>query len=93
MDYLSFDLGQQPAGAGVRVTLEGNAANVRLMDRSNFRSYQAGREHRCYGGHYNRSPVVLTVPNYDHWYVAVDYGGYAGRGRASVEVFNNEATA
>jgi hypothetical protein len=63
MNYLSFDLGQQPAGATVHVTLEGNAANVRLLDSSNYRSYRAGREHRCYGGYYDRSPVVLRVPN------------------------------
>ena len=89
MEYLSFDLGQQPQGAGVLVKLEGSAANVRLLNSSNFHSYQAGRDHHSYGGHYDRSPVKLTVPNQDHWYVAVDYGGYAGRGRASVQVFNN----
>jgi hypothetical protein len=38
------------------------------------------------GGYYDRSPVVLQVPNQDRWYVAVDYGGYAGRGHASVQV-------
>lgn len=88
MNFWSWDLGQQSAGAVVRVALEGNAANVRLMDGSNYRSYQAGRQHHYYGGYYDRSPVVLQVPNRDHWFVAVDYGGMAGSGRASVEVLS-----
>ncbi|WP_029116871.1 DUF1883 domain-containing protein [Mycobacterium sp. URHB0044] len=86
MNYNYWDLGQQPEGAVVRVELEGNAANVRLLDSSNYRSFSAGREHRFIGGHYKSSPVTLQVPNGGHWYVVVDYGGYQGRGRAAVQV-------
>lgn len=88
MNHLKFDLGYQDRGTVVRVTLEGSAANVRLLDSSNYRSYQRGEQHRCWGGHYKRSPAVLTVPNYGHWFIAVDYGGYAGRGRAAVQVLS-----
>jgi hypothetical protein len=73
----------------VRVALEGDAANVRLLDHSNYRSFQAGQQHHYYGGHYTASPVVLQVPNGGHWYVVIDYGGLPGRGRAAVEVFSN----
>lgn len=86
MNFNYWDLGQQPAGATVHVTLSGDAPNVRLMDRHNYRLFEAGREHRFYGGHYKSSPVVLGVPNGDHWYLVIDYGGYAGRGRTSVQV-------
>lgn len=88
MNYNYYDLGQLPGGATVRVNLEGDAPNVRLMDSSNYRLFTAGREHRFYGGHVTSSPVLLQVPNAGHWYVVVDYGGYAGRGRASVQVIN-----
>jgi hypothetical protein len=81
-----WDLGHQPEGAVVRVDLEGDAANVKLLDSSNYRSYAADRQHRYFGGHYDRSPVMLPVPSGGHWYVAIDYGGGAGRGRASVQV-------
>jgi Domain of unknown function (DUF1883) len=88
LDYLKWDLGQRDKGAVVQVVLEGNSANVRLLDGSNFRSFEAGRDCRFYGGHYNRSPVVLTVPNRDRWHVVVDYGGFAGRGKAAVQVLD-----
>lgn len=86
VNYNFWDLGHQDSGAVVRVDLEGNAANVRLMDSSNYHSFKRGDQHRYFGGHYDRSPVMLQVPNADRWYVVVDYGGYAGRGRAAVQV-------
>jgi len=86
--YTSWDLGNQDAGAVVRVVLEGNAANVKLMDGSNFRSYQRGERHHYFGGHYDRSPITIPVPSYGHWHLTVDYGGRAGRGRASVQVLS-----
>lgn len=86
MNFLHSDLGQQSKGTVVQVTLSGNAANVRLMDSSNFRSYQRGDRHRYYGGHVTRSPARLTIPNTGHWHVTVDYGGLGGRGKASVKI-------
>jgi hypothetical protein len=86
MDFHFWDLGQQPGGAVVEIRLSGNAANVRLLDRSNFGAFKNGRSHRYVGGHVKRSPIRLQVPQSGHWYVTVDYGGFAGRGRASVRV-------
>lgn len=42
----------QRRGAVVRVDLTGNAANVRLLDWSNYRSFRADQRHRFVGGHY-----------------------------------------
>jgi hypothetical protein len=86
MNIHYWDLGQQRRSAIVEVRLSGNAANVRLLDRSNLSAFKSGRSHRYIGGHTTRSPVRLRVPHSGHWYVAIDYGGYAGRGRASVQV-------
>jgi hypothetical protein len=78
-------LGNVKAGTGVRVDL-GYAANVRLMDQSNYASYCADRDHQAAGGYYTQSPVVLGVPRSGHWHVAVDLGGNAGEVKAAVTV-------
>ena len=84
MKFTHYDLGHRSRGEIVEVTLSGNAANVRLMDSSNFQSYRAGRNHRYYGGHATKSPVRLQIPRSGHWHVAVDLGGYRGSVRSSI---------
>lgn len=86
MKYLVYDLGQLKRGERVQVTLSGNAANVRLMDNSNYSSYKSGRSHRYAGGLVTKSPVVLGVPSSGHWYVTVDMQGLRGTTNASVRV-------
>jgi hypothetical protein len=90
MDYAHWDLGQQSRGSVVQVSLTGSAANVRLLDSSNFGSFHAGQSHTAVGGHYTRSPAILQVPSSGHWHVVVDYGGLPGRGRASVQVLRGQ---
>lgn len=86
MNYQVYDLGQLQRGRQVQVTLSGNAANVRLMDSSNYQNYKSGRSHRYAGGLVKRSPVVLGVPSSGHWYVTVDLQGLGGSVRSSVRV-------
>ena len=86
MNYLVYDLGQLKNGQRVQVTLSGSAANVRLMDSSNYQSYKSGRSHRYAGGLITRSPVVLGVPSSGHWYVTVDMQGLRGTVKSSVRV-------
>lgn len=40
MQYTVYDLHQCSRGERVQVTLQGNAANVRLMDSSNYNNYK-----------------------------------------------------
>lgn len=86
MNYKVYDLGHLKRGQQVQVTLSGNAANVRLMDSSNYQNYRYGRSHRYVGGLMQRSPAVLGVPNSGHWYVTVDLQGLRGTVRSSVRV-------
>ena len=86
MEFVKHDLGHRTGGEIVEVILQGNAANVRLMDSSNFQSYRSGRRHRYIGGHAKRSPVRLQIPRSGHWYVAVDMGGYKGKVSSSVRL-------
>jgi hypothetical protein len=86
MKYLVWELKQLKSGQRVEVTLKGNAANVRLMDSSNYNNYKSGRTHRYVGGLVKRSPVVLGVPHSGYWYVVVDMQGLRGSTNASVRV-------
>jgi hypothetical protein len=86
MKFQKYDLGYRQGGEIVEVTLQGNAANVRLMDSSNFQNYRSGRQHRYTGGHVTRSPVRLPIPHSGHWYLIVDLGGYSGSVRSGVRV-------
>ncbi|MBN1461164.1 MAG: DUF1883 domain-containing protein [Armatimonadetes bacterium] len=86
MKFQHYDLGYHHAGEVVQINLSGNAANVQLMDSSNFSSYRAGRRYRYIGGHATRSPVRLQIPHSGNWHVAIDLGGYAGSVRSSVTV-------
>jgi hypothetical protein len=86
MNFTHYDLGNLSGGEMVEVTLSGNAANVRLMDSSNFQSFRSSRRHNYYGGHAKRSPVRLPVPRSGHWHVVVDLGGYSGSVRSSIQV-------
>lgn len=86
MDFIHTDLGHRKRGEIVEVELRGNAANVRLLDGSNFSSYRNDRKHRYYGGLAKRSPVRLQIPRSGRWHVAVDMRGLRGQVRSSVRV-------
>ena len=80
-----YDIGQCRMGERIQVSLQGNAANVRLMDSSNYSNYRNGRQHRYYGGLVRRSPIVLTVPRPGHWYITIDLDGLGGSVRSSIQ--------
>jgi hypothetical protein len=75
------------AGDVAEVTLD-RAANVLLMDSSNYDSYKQGRKYRYYGGYATKSPVRLSVPKHGHWHVVVDLGGGPGQVRASTRLLS-----
>jgi hypothetical protein len=86
MQFVHHDLGQRRSGEIAEITISGSAANVRLMDSSNFSSYRNGRDHRYYGGLAKSSPILLKIPHSGHWHVAVDLQGLAGNVRSSARV-------
>ena len=75
MQFIYHDLGHRTGGEIVEITLSGNAANVLLMDSTNFNSYRNGRQYRYIGGLARKSLVRLQIPSSGHWYVAVDRQG------------------
>jgi hypothetical protein len=86
MKFTHYSLGHLERGSIVVVTLRGNAANVRLMDSSNFSNYKAGRDHRYFGGLAKSSPVRIPVPTSGTWHVTVDLQGLGGSVRSGVQV-------
>jgi hypothetical protein len=84
--FQQFRFSNVQKGAIIEVTLKGSAANVRLMDFSNFNSYKAGRKHSYQGGLVKKSPFLIPVPRSGTWYVTVDLAGLSGRVTASVRV-------
>jgi hypothetical protein len=92
MNFLYHDLGSRSRGDVVEVTLQGNAANVRLLDSTNFNNYKNGRQHRFYGGLATSSPVHITVPSGGRWYLVVDFQGLRGSTNVGVRVIPAAAT-
>src|SRR5208282_2265587 len=86
MNFRSYDLGQVERGSVVEVTLRGSAANVQLMDSSNFSNYKAGRRHRYFGGLAKQSPFRLQVPSSGIWYITIDLQGLPVTIQSSVRV-------
>ncbi|TWB27703.1 DUF1883 domain-containing protein [Nitrospirillum bahiense] len=86
MQFTQYDLGHLNHGSVVEVVLQGNSANVRLMDSANFNSYKSGGRHSFIGGRAIRSPVRLAVPNSGTWHVAIDMQGLRGSVRTAIRV-------
>ena len=86
MKFIHTDLGNLDKGRIVEITLSGSAANVQLLDSTNFSNYKNGRRYRYIGGLAKRSPVRLATTHSGHWHVAIDMRGLVGRVNASVKV-------
>jgi hypothetical protein len=86
MKFSYYDLRQRNAGEIVEVSLSGNAANVFLVDYSNFQSYKARRRFTCHGGHATHSPIRLIIPRSGHWYLVIDLGGHSGKVSHSMRI-------
>lgn len=86
MNFTHYDLGNKQSGDIVEISLSGSAANVRLMDNSNFQNFRSGRQHRYQGGLAKQSPIRLQVPSSGHWHVTVDMQGLRGTVKSSIRM-------
>ncbi len=91
MNFLQTDLGYRDAGDVVEVTLAGSAANIRLLDESNFGRFRRGQQHSYRGGLATKSPVRLGIPSGGKWYLVVDMQGLRGTTRSSVRIIPGPA--
>jgi hypothetical protein len=80
-DY--FELKSCERGDVWRVELD-RAANVFLVDSSNFSAFKAGRSFRYYGGLIKRSPHDFVIPRAGRWYVVAHSWGLRYPARISI---------
>jgi len=52
-----------------------NAADVFLVDSTNFQRYKSGKDFKYYGGHYTETPVRISVSGRGRYYLIVQGGG------------------
>ncbi len=90
MKFNYYQLGHRQTGDVVEVKLAGSAANVRLLDSTNYQNYKSGRKHRYYGGLFKQSPAHIPIPHSGTWYVVVDMQGLRGTSRSSIRVIPKE---
>ncbi|WDT64736.1 DUF1883 domain-containing protein [Companilactobacillus crustorum] len=63
-----------PGGAlTVTVQLQ-HSSNVYLVDETNLRRRNNGQQFEYHGGHYDRTPVTITISGSGRWYLIVDNG-------------------
>ena len=89
MDFVHYDLGYLVEGTTVVVSLNA-AANVCVLDSTNFMYYQMDISFMYLGGYITRSPYNVVIPRGGFWHVAIDLGGYEGRIGSSVEIISPE---
>jgi hypothetical protein len=87
MEYLQYEFSAK-RGDSIEVTLD-HAANVQLLDPSNFAAYKAGRQYRYHGGHVTTSPYRIGIPSDGTWFVVIDLGGRDGSVRASARLLSS----
>ena len=85
MNFTKYELGSRQAGEIIEVTLAA-AANVRLMQSSDFNNYKNGRRHSYRGGLITRSPYRIAIPSSGTWYLTVDMQGLRGSTRSSIRI-------
>jgi Domain of unknown function (DUF1883)/TIR domain len=86
MQYTFYELRNKERGEIVEVSLSGSAANVRLMDASNYQNYKNGRDHRYHGGLAKQSPIRISIPSSGTWYLTVDLQGLVGSVKSSIRI-------
>ena len=62
MKFQYRDLGHRSRGEIVEIPLSGDAANIRLMDSSNFSKFKRNGSGTYYGGLAKKSPVTIPIP-------------------------------
>lgn len=58
--------------------------NIRLMNDGNFQDFRRGGTHQYLGGHYDKLPARIMVPESGYWNVTLDLGGGSASIRHSI---------
>ena len=91
MEFILYTLGNLLGNEIVEITLS-VAANVCLLDFSNFNRYKNGLSFNYIGGYITSSPCRIRVPYAGNWYVTIDLGGYSGHITHSCEIITPDGS-
>lgn len=58
--------------------------NVRVMSDGDFQNFRRGGAHHYLGGHYDKLPARIMVPESGYWNVTLDLGGGSATIRHSI---------
>jgi hypothetical protein len=84
MNYLHYEFDAGPDDF-IEVRLD-KAANVMLMDGTNYEQYRRSGSTRYRGGYVTTSPYLLSPPSQGHWHLVIDLGGQSGTVHASARL-------
>ena len=94
MNHTHFNIGALNKGSVIEVILEGNAANVYLLDNLNYKKYTQKERFMGVGGYQKSSPVRLQAPATAQWNIAVDLpAGAKGTVKSSYRVLTTKGAA
>ena len=92
MKFQQYHWNRLEKGSTVVVTLN-KAANVRLMNSTNFSNYKNNRRHSYVGGLVKKSPFRIVVPSTGSWYLTIDRFGLQQTGTLNMSVIWLSAAA
>jgi hypothetical protein len=90
MNYTHYDLGGLSKGRTVEVILQGNAANVYLMDHENMVKYAKAKPFKALGGLMTFSPIRLQTISTAHWHIVIDMPRGTGAVKTTYRVLNSQ---
>lgn len=90
MNFTHYDLGGLGKGRTVEVLLQGNAANVYLMDHENMVKYNKGLAFQAIGGMMTFSPIRLQTVDSAHWHIVIDLPKGYGTVKTSYRMLNKQ---
>jgi hypothetical protein len=91
VNFLHAEISLPRGTTDVSVELSRPGANVMLLDDSNFREYERGRQFSYYGGYFNASHALVQAPRSGRWHLVVDLGGAPGSISANYEIMPRAA--
>jgi hypothetical protein len=90
MNFTHYDLGGLGKGRTVEVLLQGNAANVYLLDHENMIKYNKGLPFQAIGGLMTFSPIRMQTIDSAHWHLVVDLPKGYGTVKTSYRVLSKQ---
>jgi|GEM_PF-666569 len=90
MNFTHYDLGGLGKGKTIEVLLQGNSANVYLMDHPNMIKYNKGQPFQALGGLMTFSPIRFQTTETAHWHLVIDLPKGYGTVKTSYRVLNKQ---